>query len=113
MRHFMRLNDSPFEKIKAESKTIELRLYDEKRRKVKVGDEIEFTKISSNEKLLVQVVNLYVFDTFEQLYAALPLDKCGYAKEKLHYAKASDMEKIYPKEAQLKWGVMGIEIEVI
>ena len=43
MLHQMKLKRSPFEKIKDGSKTIELRLYDEKRQKVKIGDFIEFT----------------------------------------------------------------------
>ena len=41
MLHKMKLKLSPFEKIKDGSKTIELRLYDEKRQKVKIGDFIE------------------------------------------------------------------------
>ena len=36
MVHNMKLNESPFEKIKAGTKTIELRLYDEKRRKIQL-----------------------------------------------------------------------------
>ena len=35
MIHEMKLNESPFERIKNGTKTIEFRLYDEKRRKVK------------------------------------------------------------------------------
>lgn len=42
MKHNMRLNAEPFEKISSGAKTIELLLYDEKRRVIKVGDEIEF-----------------------------------------------------------------------
>lgn len=80
MRHVMHLNAFPFEKIKKGSKTIELRLYDGKRRKVKVGDEVEFTKINSGEKLLTRVRNIFVFATSEQLYANLPFDKCAIPK---------------------------------
>ncbi len=36
--HQMKLQNSPFQKIQKGMKTIELRLYDEKRQKVKVGD---------------------------------------------------------------------------
>ena len=42
MTHNMKLNDAPFETIKNGKKTIELRLYDEKRRKIKIGDTICF-----------------------------------------------------------------------
>ena len=41
MIHKMKLKESPFERIKNGTKTIEFRLYDDKRKKVKIGDEIE------------------------------------------------------------------------
>lgn len=43
MIHEMKLNNEPFTLIKAGTKVIELRLNDEKRRKLAVGDKIEFT----------------------------------------------------------------------
>ena len=45
MKHEMKLNDSPFNKIKNGTKTMELRLYDEKRRRLREKDYIEFTNI--------------------------------------------------------------------
>ena len=36
MLHKMKLNESPFERIKNGTKTIEFRLYDEKRQQVKL-----------------------------------------------------------------------------
>ena len=47
----MKLYESPFEKIKSGRKTIELRLYDEKRQKVEEGDTITFTNTVNGEKL--------------------------------------------------------------
>ena len=41
----MKLHEAPFELIKNRIKTIELRLYDEKRQMISVGDFIVFTKI--------------------------------------------------------------------
>ena len=49
MLHNMKLNASPFEKIKNGTKTIELRLNDEKRQQVKTGDFIEFSCIGNGE----------------------------------------------------------------
>ena len=40
----MKLQKSPFERIKKGTKTVEFRLYDEKRRKINIGDQIEFSK---------------------------------------------------------------------
>ena len=41
-KHIMRLNPIPMENIRNGNKIIELRLYDEKRRKIAVGDTIKF-----------------------------------------------------------------------
>ena len=64
MKHYMRLHPEPFDKIKNGTKTIEMRLYDEKRQLLKVGDLIEFTNRANSEKILTEVTNLYVFFFF-------------------------------------------------
>ena len=43
MTHKMHLDKGPFQKIWYGAKTIELRMFDEKRREIKVGDIIEFS----------------------------------------------------------------------
>lgn len=76
MIHKMKLNESPFERIKNGTKTIEFRLYDEKRQQIKIGDQIEFSKLPDlQEKLLVDVTELYREDTFENLFRNIYLDK--------------------------------------
>ena len=106
----MNLNDRPFEMIKSGAKTIELRLYDEKRRKIKVGDTICFN--SKTDKLTAIVKALHTFRNFEELYAELPLDKCGYTADEIATASPDDMLEYYSKEQIEKYGVVGIEIEV-
>lgn len=110
MTHNMKLNEIPFAKIKNKTKTIELRLYDEKRRKIKVGDSICFN--SKTDKLIATVKALHIFCSFEELYSALPLDKCGYSNEEIATASPDDMLQYYSKEQIKKYGVVGIEIEV-
>ena len=110
MTHNMKLNAEPFERIKNGSKTIELRLYDEKRHKIKVGDAICFK--SKTDKLTAIVKSLHIFNNFEELYAALPLEKCGYSADELPSASPDDMLEYYTKEQIEKYGVVGIEIEV-
>ena len=56
MLHQMRLQDAPFNSIKAGTKDIEMRLYDEKRRSIKPGDIIEFTNIVTDEKYLSEII---------------------------------------------------------
>ena len=57
-----RLNDLPFQQIKRGEKTIELRLYDEKRQKIKVGDDIIFTNTVTGERMCATVKKLHLFD---------------------------------------------------
>ena len=95
--------------IKSGYKTIELRLFDEKRSLINIGDEIIFS--CNDETLSVKVLALHRFENFEALYKALDLLKCGYLPEELPTAKAEDMNLYYPPEKQEKYGVVGIEIK--
>lgn len=74
--HRMKLKASPFRKIQNGSKTIELRLNDEKRQQVQVGDFIKFTMLDdTTQNLTVRVTALHHFNSFAELYAALPKKK--------------------------------------
>lgn len=111
MKHEMNLNNEPFNLIKKGSKTIELRLYDEKRRLLKIKDIIEFTNRTNQDKLLVEIVGLYQYDSFNELYKHFNKIQMGYSEEDV--ANPKDMEKYYSKEEQSKYGVLGIEIKKI
>ncbi|MBR2342765.1 MAG: ASCH domain-containing protein [Clostridia bacterium] len=112
MKHVMKLHSTPFEMIQSGRKTIELRLYDEKRRLISVGDEIKFVNSSDPTKsLCCRVIALHKFASFEELYGKLPLLKCGYTEDDISVATPSDMDIYYSKEKQKQYGVIGIEIE--
>ncbi|WP_253289129.1 ASCH domain-containing protein [Lachnoclostridium sp. MSJ-17] len=113
MTHKMNLNPEPFEMIRTGQKTIELRLNDEKRQKIKVGDMIEFTQTETGQKLITEVITLHRFDTFTELYQELPLLKCGYTEADIATAKPEDMDLYYTPEKQKKYGVLGIELKVL
>ena len=107
MLHKMKLNESPFERIKNGSKTIEFRLYDEKRQKVKIGDKIEFSKLPDlQEKLLVDVTGLSKENSFYELFKKL------YNDEEEIKEKTNSMYEIYSKEKEIKYGVLGIKIKI-
>ena len=113
MTHYMKLDLRPFDSIAAGRKTIELRLYDEKRRQIKAGDTIVFTNTSApGRQLRAAVVKLHFFKSFDELYKALPLDKCGYLPEELPHASPRDMEGYYSPAQQRQWGAVGIEIQL-
>ena len=107
MLHKMKLNDSPFERIKNGTKTIEFRLYDEKRQQVKIGDKIEFSKLPDlQEKLIVDVIDLYREDTFENLFRKL------YSDEEEIIQKTETMHTIYSPEKEQQYGILGIKIKI-
>lgn len=109
--HNMNLNNSPFNRIKEGTKTIELRLNDEKRRLLKEKDFIEFTNKATLENIIVQIVRLHKYPSFEELYKHFDKISIGYDKDDI--ANPKDMEKYYSKEEQDKYGVIGIEVRVI
>lgn len=108
--HRMKLAPAPFELIKSGKKTVELRLYDEKRKELRAGDIIEFTNTHTGETLTTMVLKLHIFGNFEELYRTLPLLNCGYTEENVTCATPHDMEKYYSPEQQKQYGVVGIEL---
>lgn len=109
MLHQMKLKSEPFHKIKSGSKTIELRLNDEKRQQVQAGDFIEFTQIDdATQKLTVRVNALHYFNSFAELYAALPKEKLGYTPDET--PDPDHMDAYYSRDKQEKYGVLGIEL---
>ena len=111
MTHFMKLKNEPFMSIKNGLKTIEMRLFDEKRKQIKVGDTIEFTNIVSLEKLKVKVIALHKFKNFEELYSHFNKTQLGY--KQTENANSNDMNQYYTNDDIRKYGVLGIEIKTI
>ena len=108
----LRLNKKPFESIKNGEKTVEMRLYDEKRQKINIGDYIVF-KLRDNEEEQIKTVvqDVDVFLNFEQLYNAYDKTALGYKENE--DASYKDMEEYYSKEEQAKYGVVAITVEIV
>ena len=114
MRHDMTLFPRPYASIASGQKTIELRLYDEKRQSIQIGDLIRFTNAEdTSQTTLCEVVQLHVFKNFAELYENLPLLKCGYTPEDVNSAHPDDMLTYYSKEKQAQYGVVGIDLKRI
>ena len=109
MKHDMRLNDGPFKKIKEGTKTIELRLYDEKRQLLHENDLILFKNRTTDEELPVEIIKLHKYPSFEELYKHFDKISMGYSENE--EANPKDMEEYYSIEEQEKYGVVGIEIK--
>ena len=114
MTHTLNLHPQPFAMIEDGRKTIELRLWDEKRSQIKVGDTLVFVHTGDAARTLTaRVTALHLFPDFAALYAALPLDRCGYLPEEIATASPADMNVYYSAERQALYGVVGIEIALL
>ncbi len=111
MKHEMKLHNEPFNSIKNKTKTIEMRLNDEKRQKIKVQDIIIFTNTKTFEQLVCEVVNIYKYQDFNELYKNHNKIAIGYQKEEA--ANPIDMEKYYNPNDIKTYGVVGIEIKIV
>ena len=109
MKHRMKLVDFAFNAIKNKEKDIELRLNDEKRKLVNIGDIIIFTNLETNEELEVVVTNLYKYSTFEELFANFDHKRFGLKDTDTSFT----MDDFYSKEDQKKYGALGIEIKLL
>ena len=113
MLHQMKLQEGPFERIRKGIKILELRLYDEKRMMISLGDEIEFLKLPElAEKINVRVTGLLIYKTFADIFNDLPASYVGYQESDKEYLKTS-MYEYYTKEDEEKYGALGIRIELI
>ncbi len=108
----MNVRQPYFSMIKAGTKTIELRLYDEKRQKIKISDKIEISCAENLEdKLFVEVTALYKAANFKELCDKIDIKKAGLSGTPEEVQRT--MEEFYSIEAQQKYGVLGIEIKRI
>lgn len=113
MIHEMKLQPEYFNFILNGTKRIEIRLNDDKRQNIKLGDKIKFLKEPDlNESFEAQVIGLLRYNSFEEMfkdYDISILSDKSMTKEEL----ISVLEQFYTKEKQEKYGVLGIRIELI
>ena len=109
--HKLRLSSEPFSLIANGSKTIESRLFDDKRRLINVGDELIFTnRDDSTQNVSAKVIGVLRFKTFHDLFANNPIEKFG--GESVEWLE-NQINKFYTPEDQAKNGVIGIEFELL
>ncbi len=106
MIHNMRLVDFAFKAIKNGEKDIEVRLNDEKRRLINIGDTIIFTNIDTGEIIKVEVMNLYKFNTFKELFDYFDHKRLGLSDSDTY----DIMNDFYTEEEQKRYGALGIEV---
>lgn len=113
MIHEMKLQSKYYDYILNGTKRIELRLNDEKRQMIKIGDKIKFFKEPDlDECFEVRVIELLRYNSFLEMFNDYDIDILAdeeMTKEEL----ISILEEFYTKEKQEKYGVLGIRIEII
>ncbi len=113
MMHKMKLQTKYYDYILRGTKRIELRLFDEKRQEIRVGDKIKFLKEQElTESFEVVVTGLLNYNNFDNLFSDFPIEMLAdkeMTKEKLK----SVLEEFYTPEKQSTYGVLGIKIELI
>lgn len=107
----MNLQPKYFDFIKDGTKRIELRLYDEKRRSIQLGDIIEFAK-SEEEKFKAEEIGLLRYNSFADLFEDFDISilaDSSMTKQELLEA----LGEFYTEEKQAEFGVIGIRIELV
>lgn len=111
MLHEMKLQAIYFEKMRAGQKTFEVRLFDDKRKKIAVGDEIVFKKEPElAESLRMRVVGMEIFESFEEMAVTLPPRALGFDDK----SKAEIVEtyhSFYSADDEKKFKVVAIKLE--
>lgn len=98
----MNLLDNNFKAIKNKKKIVEVRLYDVKRKNIKVNDIIRFNNRLTNEKIDCKVLNLIKYDSLEEL---LNNSDVNDSKE--------EILNTYSLEEISKYGLLAIYVEVV
>lgn len=109
--HTMKVQTKYYNLLKAGIKTVELRLWDEKRRHINVGDKITFSDLSDpTDTFVAKVIALHRASSFDKLCDIISPKQAGFTtKEELIQC----LQEFYTPENQQKNGVVGIEIKRI
>ena len=107
--HKLNVKEKYYNLLKSGAKTIELRLYDEKRQIIHISDIIEFSNASdANDKFKAEVINLHRAESFAALCEKIDCRRAGMT-DKAELLKV--LGEFYPEERQKAFGVVGIEVK--
>lgn len=112
--HKMGLQKQYFDAVKNKIKKVEVRLNDEKRQTIKIGDILLFleepNRILENG-IYVVVKDLQYYSDFNELLDNVSMNVLGTNQNRISYLE--DLNHYYSLEKQKKYGVVAIEIEDI
>ena len=107
----MSVRNKYFEMIKSGQKDIELRAYDEKRRKMKAGDRFLLSDAENpNESIICEILNMHVAPDFESLFKNIDIRRSGFQNlDEL----IDTVTKFISREELQREQVVGIEIKCV
>ena len=106
----MKLDNYTFNKIKSGETKYNFRLYDEKRRNIKLGDIITYRNTDTNEEIQVRVKGLLLYRKFEDLVRDVTYDV---DPKMTLQEKVWEIRKYYSEEEEAKYGVVGLRVEIV
>lgn len=113
MNYEMKLYSNYFNKVKEGKKKIEIRLFDKKRRTIKIGDKITFLKLPDlSECVEVRVLDFKIYKNFEKLANDFEVIEMGFefnTKEELINSRI--IEEIYSEDEIRINGLIAFRIE--
>ena len=113
MEMVVHLHPEVFDIVLNGVKDVEIRVNDEKRRKLHVGDTLIFVnRGNEEEKLTAKVINLVYFNNFLEVTDYYDMKRI-YLEETTKEEYINLMKKFYSDEEVKEYGVVAIEFELI
>ncbi len=110
-RFSMSLRPEYYEMLKSGEKDIELRLYDEKRRRMQNGDLVLIYNAKNPvEYLRTRIVRMHIARSFADLSAKISMPRTGFASLN---SLMTAIAQLYDPDVESKYGIVGIEIEIV
>ncbi|MBT6401366.1 ASCH domain-containing protein [candidate division WWE3 bacterium] len=111
MNYKMKLNANAFHRVKEGEQKWETRLFDEKRKKIKVGDTITFAKLPNKVEICTaKVAKILTAKNFSELFTKFDPTEATWPRDYSAEDCAKGMEKYYSLEKQEKFGVVAFAI---
>ncbi len=111
--HEMKLDKASFDSMDQGVKTLELRLMDEKRQLLKLGDHITFKKFPTlDHECVAKVTGLLHYPDFESLLKDVKTEWLG-SSDKSPEWFLTTMHEIYTDDEIREYGVLGIRLKKV
>ena len=111
--HEMKLDKASFENLEKGTKTFELRLMDEKRQSLKLGEQIKFRLFPTlDHACMMEIIGLLHYPDFDTLLNDVEMSWLGLDDDKKDWQK-NVMHQIYTPEEEKEYGVLGIRLQKV